>query len=205
MLVVLGALAVVGVVAALLIGRQAVRPGPIHYVVKEIRVVPFSLVPPSDLQQIVTVLRQDFPHITIALDRPLPLPVAAFDRTRRQFNVDVLLLALQRQPGGENIRLIGITSQDIYAPGSSYVFATTDGRRNSVMSVARLNSPNAALTADRDRKILRRQLGFTFGFQSSHERGCVMFYTATLADLDAKGSAWCGGEVAAIQRIQGLP
>lgn len=202
-LIVLGAIGIVGIVVFLLIARQAARPGPIPYAVTQIRVIPFGLVPPGDLEQILLVLRQDFPHIAITLDRPLPLPLAAFDRTRRQFNVDVLLMVLQRLPASASVRLVGVTNQDLFARGSSYVFATTDARRDSVVSVARLHSDDGTLSADRYRKILRRQLGFTFGFQSSHDRACVMFYAATLAELDAKGSAWCGGEADAIRSIQG--
>lgn len=204
-MVAFAALTGVGVLAALLIATQSARRAPIRYVVTGIYVMPFGLVPGGDLQQVVSVLQQDFPHIAVRFGASLPLPLAAFNRARRQFNVDVLLLDLQRQPGNPSVRLVGVTIEDIYAPGSDYVFATTDAQRDTVISVARLDSPDRALTVERYRKILRRQLGFTFGFQSSRDQGCAMFYTTTLAGLDAKGSAWCGGEADAIRKIQGLP
>jgi len=194
----------VAVLAGLLIARPA-GLGTNGYVVRDIRVIPFGLVPAGELEQIRLVLRQDFPRVTLRVGPPLPLPLAAFTRDRRQFNVDVLLLDLQRQPGGPLVRLVGVTTEDIYAPGSDYVFATTDAKRDSVISLARLRSPDPAVSLVRYRKILRRQLGFTFGFQSSRDQACVMFYAATLVELDAKGSAWCGGEAGAIRRIQGLP
>ncbi len=178
---------------------------PIDYPVTEIQIVPLGAIPASDVEAVRQVVAQEFPRITVTGGDPLELPRASFDAARRQYNAEALLGPLAQRAPDRGVRAVGVADVDLFSPGLNFVFSSAQPKgRAVVMSVHDLRDPRESLSRERYRKIVLRALGFTFGFETSLDRSCVMAFSNSLADLDAKGTAWCGNEPEAIRRIQGL-
>jgi len=187
---------------------------PIDYRVTEIRIVPLvtglghggaQVVPQSDLEAIRRIVVQEFPSITVTMGDPLELPGASFDSGRGQYNVEALLGFLAQRAPNREIRVVGVADVDLFSPGLNFVFSSAQPKGTAVvMSLYRLRDPNESQSHERYRKIVMRALGLTFGFGSAVDRSCVMAFSISLAELDEKGTAWCGREPEVLRRIQGL-
>jgi len=177
---------------------------PIQYQVKEIRIVPIGVVPSSELEALQSVLREEFSAMDIVITERIEIPAEALDEKKQQMNAETLLDELRKVSSEPAIRLLGVTNVDMFTPRLNFVFSSTESKINSaVMSIARLASDENK-KRDRYRKIVLRTLGITFGFRSSFDRSCVMAFSNSLEELDAKGTKWCGDEPGLILEIQGL-
>ena len=183
---------------------------PIQYNVTEMRIVPIGSVFLEDMEVLQSTLKKEFPKISISISNELiDLPPHAFDKEKQQYNAKLLLEAVSNLSDNQQVRLIGVTEEDLFTPGLNFVFSTAQPRGNSmVMSFKRLrpiyNPENPNQRVERYQKIVLRGLGLTFGFKPSSDRSCVMAYSNSLAELDAKGTKWCGEEIELIQKIQSL-
>ena len=180
------------------------RPGPIDYRVTDIRIVPLGGLSARDVEPVRRIVAREFPGILVIPGDPEGLPGNAFDAARFQFNADVVVMWLAARVPSRSVRFVGVTTGDLFSPGLNFVFSTALSKGTAaVMSLARLRDPDEQLSEERFRKIVLRALGFTFGFESSPDPSCVMSYSNSLADLDRKGTAWCGNEPETLRRIQG--
>jgi len=183
---------------------------PIQYNITEIKIIPFGSVFREDMEVLQSILKKEFPKIPTSIsNKSIDLPLHAFDAKKQQYNAKLLLEAVSNLSENQQIRMIGVTEEDLFTPGLNFVFSTTQPRGNSmIMSFKKLRPvydlENPNLRSERYQKIILRGLGITFGFKPSSDRSCVMAFSNSLAELDAKGSQWCGKEVELVQKIQGL-
>lgn len=128
-----------------------------------------------------------------------PTPQASFDVARHQYSSTTILrdLMTQRPPGA--VRLLGITSQDIFIPMLSFIFGQAQlGGRIALISLARLDQQFYQLPADpalfleRIAKEAIHELGHTFGLTHCNEMTCAMSLSTNIAQVDAKAGAFCG-------------
>lgn len=126
-----------------------------------------------------------------ALLRPIPVPADAYDRTRDQYRVEVLLKATRQTAAG---RVLGVTEVDLYAEGLNFVFGMAEAPgRAAVISVARLHfGADEAVFKARMLKEAVHELGHTLGLAHCRQSKCVMYFSNTLADTDRKGAEFCG-------------
>lgn len=121
---------------------------------------------------------------------------AAMPRVRTrgwQVNGEDLLSEVSRlRENKESDFAIGFVKDDLYVPDMNFVFgmATREGR-SALVSSHRLASPQPGVFRDRMTKEVMHELGHVFGTGHCDDIRCVMHFSNTLADTDAKGSTPC--------------
>ncbi len=87
---------------------------------------------------------------------------------------------------------IGFVKEDLFVPDMNFVFglATKDGG-SAVVSTHRLGSSQPEVFRGRLSKEVFHELGHVLGLAHCDDVRCVMHFSNTLADTDAKGTAFC--------------
>jgi archaemetzincin len=132
---------------------------------------------------------------------PLPLPESAFDRARGQYSSSLILsdLAGQNQGlGSAHSCRLAITEVDLFAPGQSFVVGQADIRDGvAVVSLSRLREEHHGRRANQRRlqeralKETIHEFGHTLGLPHCLNPGCVMRFSASLAETDRKTARFC--------------
>jgi archaemetzincin len=134
----------------------------------------------------------------VLIGEGIPLPEEGFDPRRRQTLGETILDALRALPTPAAGRALGLTEADCYAQGLNFIFgqATLNGRE-AFVALPRLRSSFYGLAEDPD--LYRRralvecvhELGHTWGLRHCRDARCVMHFSNSLLDTDAKGAAFC--------------
>ncbi len=132
------------------------------------------------------------------IENPLAVPESAYDPRRRQYRSDVILGYLRLLIPKDVEKLIAITELDLFAPGLNFVFgqAVLDGRQ-AIVSVARLRpefygqAPDTKLFLSRVRKEVTHEMGHLYGLEHCPDRSCVMSFSNSIVEVDAKGEEFC--------------
>jgi archaemetzincin len=127
-------------------------------------------------------------------------PENFYDPTRNQYHSTKILKEMLDEIPQNAIKMIGITSADLFIPILTFVFgeAQLDGQVG-IVSLARLRQEfyglpaNHALMQRRLIKEIKHELGHTFGLVHCSLRECVMSVANNIADVDAKGITFCDG------------
>jgi len=173
-----------------------------------IAVAPVGSVPAVALSPLLPVLRETF-AAEVVIAPAVPLPAAAYDGRRRQHNSTVLLdvLARARRPGWD--RLLGVADVDLFVPELNFVFGEGDPNRGvAVFSLHRLRAEgNGAgeLFARRAATEAVHELGHSYGLAHCDDRGCVMWFSNSLAETDRKGPRFCPAHAAELRRLMARP
>ena len=144
-------------------------------------------------------------HVRMHLDRAFAWPVRlhsgadrprdAWDPRRRQWSSTRILRWLG-ESGPKGGKLLGITDVDLFIPILTFVFGEAQlGGASAVVSTARLADPeevgDARVVLERLAKESVHELGHTFGLTHCGAPGCVMGRSASVRDVDRKGSDLC--------------
>ncbi len=132
------------------------------------------------------------------IEDPLAVPESAYDPHRGQYRSDVILGYLRLLIPKNVEKLIAITELDLFVPGLNFVFgqAALNGQE-AVVSVARLRpefygqTPNTPLFLTRVRKEVIHEMGHLYGLDHCPDRSCVMTFSNSIVDVDAKGEDFC--------------
>lgn len=176
---------------------------------RSIGLVPFGELDPESLSFLPGALGETY-GMPASWGSALPLPRAAYNRARMQYLAGAFLESLSGLPPGEGLRLLGITDEDLFAPGLNFVFGQAAvGGRACVISLARLRPASfmetEGLFRQRVVKEAVHELGHTFGLGHCPDPGCVMRFSNCLADTDRKGVSLCPScRAAAEKAIQEL-
>jgi len=158
-------------------------------------------VAPKILVGIQDGLVKTFPDITAVIVKDvLPVPQAAFDKKRSQYNSNLILSAIRaygsKKP--EFHRILGVIDLDIFTSGLNYVFgeACVPGSA-ALISLWRLkpefyhDKSDLAIYMFRVFKEAVHELGHTLGVQHCPHSMCVMHFSNSIFDTDRKQNLLC--------------
>jgi len=125
-------------------------------------------------------------------------PRYAYNDTRYQYNSKLILKHLLQKSPPDTLRLVGVTSVDLYVPILQFVFglAQIEGQC-SIISLHRLWPEYYDQPSDRDLLLARvektalHELGHTFGMTHCRDRRCVMYSSVRIEDTDLKQPDFC--------------
>ncbi len=156
--------------------------------------MPLDSVPAPLVKKVAARLRRIVPW-TIKTSPPLTCQLGG--KQQGQVDAREVLLLL---PEGErhNVLTVGITDDDLMVPGLDFVYGhAMPERRTGVVSLHRLQSVSGPPAA-RQKALLERackevlhEAGHVLDLVHCQDFTCVMHYSQTLHDTDAKRCAFC--------------
>jgi archaemetzincin len=121
----------------------------------------------------------------------------AFDERRGQHYATAILQYLD-QVSAPGVRLLAVTSSDLFVPVLTFVFGEAQLEGNcAIVSTARLHDEFYGLPAreelfrERLLKESAHELGHTFGLRHCVDWSCVMASSHAVERLDIKGAEFC--------------
>ncbi len=125
-------------------------------------------------------------------------PQLTYDASRGQYDSNMLLVQLLSDPSEDAMRILGVTSVDLFIPVLTYVFGEAQlGGPAAVVSTNRLRSEKYGLPPDPETLISRlekeavHELGHTFGLLHCQEPACVMHSSTYVEEIDPKEASFC--------------
>jgi archaemetzincin len=128
--------------------------------------------------------------IEARIEPEMPQPRDAYDTTRRQLKADVLLEWVSLC---DTRPVVGVTEADCYAGDLNFVFGIAQvGGGAAVVCLHRLRAGATQQTfLARVMKEMFHELGHACGLGHCADARCVMHFSNSLADTDAKGEQLC--------------
>ncbi len=112
-----------------------------------------------------------------------------YNPLRGQYSAEVLLWTLSKRHAD---RVLGVTSEDIYAEPMNFVFGLAElGGRAAVVSTFRLRCGEHERFRSRLLKEALHELGHTLGMRHCLSRACVMSFSNSIAEVDEKAAEFC--------------
>jgi archaemetzincin len=116
---------------------------------------------------------------------PMPLFEKAHALPRDQHNSSMILGELADRVPADAIALLGLTDRDLFARGKNYVFGEGSyENRAGIHSLARLETPDAALFTRRTFRLATHEIGHLLGIDHCVTHRCVMQGSNTLDESD---------------------
>ena len=129
---------------------------------------------------------------------PISVSPAAFDRRRGQYVGHGILAVLGRLDFPDAERVLGIIDADCSAPGLNFIFGQAGVHtRDAFIALPRLRQSFYGLPEDEPlfrERVLKEavhELGHTYGLGHCPDPRCVMHFSNSLRDTDAKGAEFC--------------
>lgn len=165
---------------------------------KSILLVPLGACDREDLQVTAECIEEQF-DLRVRIGEDLGPPAYALDPVRNQYNSNLILKNLNDVPLPEVLRILGVTSFDLFSPIFSYVFGEAQfGGKCAVISTFRLRGdPDAGPQLgcppllNRMEKEAIHELGHTFGLRHCKDPDCVMHYSSGVQCADRKFAFFC--------------
>jgi archaemetzincin len=148
-------------------------------------------------------ISKEFEDINLTLDVHIDFKTAtnfqsSVNKRRNQWNSFKILEWLNKFRAYKATRILGILDIDAYSYGFDFVFGEAFYRgRVAAVYLSRLRQefydlkPNSSLFYQRLVKESIHELGHVFGFDHCKNSQCVMYFSTSLLDVDAKGRSFC--------------
>ena len=121
----------------------------------------------------------------------------ALDPQRRQYHSTPILKKLEEAAPVQAIKIIGITSVDLFIPILTHVYGEAQiGGAACIISTHRL-AEGLSIAADKDTYYKRvakeavHELGHTFKLRHCKDNACIMHYCRSIKDVDRKSEQLC--------------
>jgi archaemetzincin len=122
----------------------------------------------------------------------------AYDPRRNQYFSTVLLKKILKQLPEDALKVLGITTVDLFIPIMKYIFGEAQvSGKGAIISLFRLRpeiyglDPTPDLYFERIAKEAVHELGHTFGLTHCRDPLCVMNSSCLIGETDCKGSDLC--------------
>ncbi len=126
-----------------------------------------------------------FSHITLP-------PRLGYNPQRGQYKGDTLLEVLSKVYYPDMLKFLALLPFDLYEEGLNFIFGLAQlGGRYAVVSTYRLKNEDERLFFERVFKEVNHELGHTFGLMHCKNKKCVMNFSNSLQDVDAKSRFFC--------------
>ena len=155
------------------------------------------------LDKLGSDISKEFEDINLTLDVHIDLKTptnfqSSVNKRRNQWNSFKILEWLDNFRPSKATRILGIVDLDAYSDGFDFVFGEAFYRgRVGAVYLSRLRqefydlNPNSSLFYQRLVKEAVHELGHVFGFDHCKNSQCVMYFSTSLLDVDAKGRSLC--------------
>lgn len=168
-----------------------------------IALVPVGFVDVAVLEWLAVAIT-DTTHLPCSIRKEVVDPSDTFHPARQQYNSTQILSKIVGLQDGDNTKLLGIASVDLFIPILTFVFGEAQlGNRAAVISLHRLKQPFYGLPEDnqllyeRCEKEAIHELGHTFRLLHCQKFDCVMHFSNSIEQIDLKHNTFCS-ECAAI-------
>jgi archaemetzincin len=163
----------------------------------KIAIIPIGEADQTTLDSIARALRDIYGSETV-IGNAVPVPEKTYNRRRRQYHSTQILKALETlKPGGCDI-VLGVIDRDLYVPELNFVFGEADVlARIAVIGLPRLRQEFYGLEPDPGLFLLRavkeaiHETGHTCGLGHCPDPRCIMHFSNSLGDTDAKEPGFC--------------
>lgn len=123
---------------------------------------------------------------------PIDAPDFSFNVEKNQYNVEKILLDLQKIEFEDLEKILAVTDKDLYVLEYNYIFGQGDcPGRQSIVSVFRLRDKDRNLFEERVLKEAIHELGHNFGLSHCLNKKCPMHFSNNVLDTDLKGIELC--------------
>lgn len=135
--------------------------------------------------------------ITVSRHADLPLPTRSYSSAREQYAGEAFLETLYALRSDPKEIMLGITKEDLYAPGLNFIFGLASPAGVCVISLKRLDNRFWGLPENDElyfRRVLTEavhEIGHVLGLPHCPDPHCVMHFSNSLADTDEKGYHFC--------------
>jgi archaemetzincin len=143
-------------------------------------------------------------HLPCSIGKEVIDPSDTYHVMRQQYNSTQILSKLVGLNGGDNTKLLGVASVDLFIPILTFVFGEAQlGNRAAVISLHRLRQSfyglpeDDALLYERCEKEAIHELGHTFRLIHCQKFDCVMHFSNSIEQIDLKNNTFCS-ECAAV-------
>ena len=153
----------------------------------KIAILPVGPVPADLLRKVAAGLREG--GLEPELLAAVPIPPATLDDRRAQHRAEAILNFVVVQRPGD---VVAITTADLFTEGLNFVFGLANaGVAGALVSIHRLAAADRERFADRVVKECLHEIGHTRGLAHGENATCVMHFSNSLEEVDAKGRAFC--------------
>lgn len=163
-------------------------------------VQPIGEVPSEVLEHIAREIPTYLSFVDAEISRKsVGIPKGAFNQYRGQYLSTHILNMLKKLFEEFDVdKILGVCDVDLYVPRLNFVFGEAEMRgRVALISIRRLRQEFYGFPPDDDLLKLRalkealHEIGHTLGLEHCFNPGCVMYFSNTIHDTDAKGPGFC--------------
>ncbi len=169
---------------------------------KKIKVLiqPVGIVSWEILEELTFNLNSKLEIFTAEISKyTIEVPTESYNPIRNQFYSPIILNKICRETMGyPHDRILGVTDIDLYVEGLNFIFGEAQfNGKCAIISLTRLRPefygepPDPALFQERVLKEAVHELGHTLGLRHCTNRKCVMYFSNSIWDTDAKTYQYC--------------
>jgi archaemetzincin len=164
---------------------------------KTIGIIPFGTISKKILEEVKNQISLSFGREVIIL-KNFAIPSYAYDKKRNQYYSSLILDRLKKIKNKKYERILGIVDLDLYVPSLNFVFGEADILEGvCVVSIFRLRQefyklpPEEEIFLERVKKEVIHELGHTYGLLHCQYSRCVMHFSNSIFEVDAKLLNFC--------------
>lgn len=140
----------------------------------------------------------DTTNLSCGIRKEVIDPSDTYNAVREQYNSTQILSKIVALQNGDNTKLLGVASVDLFIPILTFVFGEAQlGNCAAVISLHRLRQPFYGLPEDnqllyeRCEKEAIHELGHTFRLLHCQRFDCVMHFSNSIEQIDLKHNTFC--------------